>query len=81
MLSIILTSATVFPDLSSEAIEKILIGGSMLGLVGFLFTRILRRDPLVDRADRDRDQRFNEMTMPERRKWRMPSLDRLPAPN
>jgi NRAMP (natural resistance-associated macrophage protein)-like metal ion transporter len=81
LLSIILTSATVFPDLSSEAIEKILIGGSMLGLVGFLFTRILRRDPLVDRADRDRDQRFNEMTMPERRKWRMPSLDRLPAPN
>jgi NRAMP (natural resistance-associated macrophage protein)-like metal ion transporter len=81
LLSIILTSATVFPDLSSEAIEKILIGGSMLGLVGFLFTRILRRDPLVDRADRDRDQRFNEMTLPERRKWRMPSLDRLPAPN
>ena len=81
LLSIILTTATVFPDVTGDTILKILIGGSMLGLVGFLFTRILRRDPLVDRADRDRDQRFNEMTMPERRKWRMPPLDRLPAPN
>jgi Mn2+/Fe2+ NRAMP family transporter len=81
LLSIILTVGTVFPDVTGDTILKILVGGSMLGLVGFLFAVGTRkRRGVVPAAVKD-DQRFADMTMLERRTWRMPPLDRLPAPN
>ncbi len=84
LLSIILTIATVFPDVAGNTLLKILIGGSMLGLFGFVFAvaaRKRRRDATTGATDNNHDQRFADMTMLERRNWRMPSLDQLSAPN
>jgi hypothetical protein len=84
LLSIVLTVATVFPELTSNIILKILIGGSMLGLIGFMFAVTARKrchDAPVATNDNDTDQRLAEMTMLKRRDWRMPPLERLPAPN
>jgi NRAMP (natural resistance-associated macrophage protein)-like metal ion transporter len=83
LLSIILTVATIFPDVTGDTILKILIGGSLLGLIGFLFAVAAcrsRNDKPVGTQQNDLDKRFAEMTMPKRRDWRMPPLDRLPAP-
>jgi NRAMP (natural resistance-associated macrophage protein)-like metal ion transporter len=83
LLSIILTVATVFPGVSGGTILKILIGGSMLGLTGFLLSvaaRKLRHDAPAGAKDNDHHKSFAGMTMIERRNWRMPPLERLPAP-
>ncbi|WP_420968278.1 NRAMP family divalent metal transporter [Bradyrhizobium sp. B120] len=74
MLSVILTAAVLFPDLSEAWIIGILIGGSLLGLAvtaavklyemlshGRASSRFKHKPPLFDRDT-----------------WRMPPLDRLP---
>ncbi|WP_269505817.1 NRAMP family divalent metal transporter [Burkholderia sp. IMCC1007] len=68
MLSIILTASVMYPDISSEAILDVLVGGSVLAIVGYLATVLIRRhkrvvEPGVDRTLRDT--------------WRMPPLDTL----
>jgi NRAMP (natural resistance-associated macrophage protein)-like metal ion transporter len=72
MLSIILTASVMYPDISGETILEVLAGGTLLAVVGFIATLMLRKrsqetaEPVVDRAQRD--------------SWRMPPLDELPAP-
>jgi Mn2+/Fe2+ NRAMP family transporter len=79
VLSIILTAATVFPDISGPTIIAILVGGIGLFALGYLGAQLMRRSggstghhehagtaQAVDRAHRDT--------------WRMPPLDELPPP-
>jgi NRAMP (natural resistance-associated macrophage protein)-like metal ion transporter len=84
LLSIILTVATLFPGVTGDTILKILTGGVMLGLTGFLFAAAVRghRRNITAAATNDNlDQRYANMTEHERRNWRMPTLDQLPAPH
>ncbi len=79
MLSIILTTATVFPNMSGETILAILGGGSALGAVGFgIFT-------LVRRSSGEEDDAGTSVTPAAARtmraNWRMPPLAALAAPN
>jgi Mn2+/Fe2+ NRAMP family transporter len=78
MLSIILTAATVFPDISEETIVAVLGGGTALGIAGFALVALLRRRRAgiadVGLADPDRTHVVRAM-------WRMPPLHELPSPN
>jgi Mn2+/Fe2+ NRAMP family transporter len=76
VLSIILTAATVYPDISGAAIVGILIGATVLAIAGYATTEILRKargasavedTPAPNQATRDT--------------WRMPPLEALPKPN
>ncbi|WP_124096077.1 NRAMP family divalent metal transporter [Burkholderia gladioli] len=76
MLSVVLTAATVFPDISGESIVDILAGGSALGVVGFVCTRFYRHSRFPLRAvgaPRWSDE--------EKRVWRMAPIEQLPAPS
>ncbi len=76
MLSIVLTAATVFPDISGETIVDILAGGSALGVVGFVCTLFYRNSRFPLRAigaPRWSDE--------EKRVWRMAPIEQLPAPS
>jgi len=66
LLSVILTAATVFPDLSGETMLWVLGGGSVAGAVGFL-------------AFRPRTGVVGESTG-TRANWTMPPLHTLPPP-
>ncbi|WP_019937112.1 NRAMP family divalent metal transporter [Bordetella sp. FB-8] len=77
MLSVILTMATVLPDLSGAAILEILGGGTTLGIAGYLLTRLVLpprkpKDSASDPAAQPRQA--------QKAGWRMPALDQLPAP-
>jgi len=74
-LSIILTAATVFPDMSGPAILLVLGGGTALGVAGFAAMMLLRRAPARNEQPDLRQARVL------RANWRMPPLDELPAPN
>jgi hypothetical protein len=74
MLSIILTAAVMYPDISGETIVDVLAGGTVLAIAGFAASVLLRRasgiswtvqtaQASVERAQRDT--------------WRMPPLDTL----
>jgi hypothetical protein len=79
VLSVILTAATVFPDISSKAIVAILVGGMALFAAGFAGTQWMRRAgrPTQDGAASGR----GGATEPANRySWRMPPLDELPPP-
>jgi len=79
MLSIILTAATVFPDMTGETILAVLGGGTALGIAGFAFVTVLRRkrgDPAADGVPVDTSQ-----APAIRATWRMPPLHALPPPN
>ena len=79
MLSIILTTATVFPDISGETIVTVLGGGTVLGIIGFAGFTLLR----ARRGD------YTPVNGPIlqgqlrtlRATWRMPPLDMLPTPH
>ena len=77
MLSIILTMATVFPDLSGEAILEILGGGTVLGIVGYAATRLFLMPRKPDAKVQDRPAAQQQAA---KAGWRMPPLDQLPAP-
>ncbi|MFF7989128.1 NRAMP family divalent metal transporter [Kitasatospora xanthocidica] len=70
MLSMILTAAVVWPDISSGAILWIMTGCGVTGVlaVGYAFTagRTATKEDPVDRTGREN--------------WRMPPLEDLPAP-
>jgi NRAMP (natural resistance-associated macrophage protein)-like metal ion transporter len=77
MLSVILTAATVFPDMAAGTILAVLGGGTALGLLGFAAFSVLCRPH--DGAggglgDTSRAARVLRAT------WRMPPLDELPQP-
>ncbi len=75
MLSMVLTAATVFPDISGEAIIAGLGLGTALGVAGFATFTLLRRrrgDPATGRIKVDRSRlRILQTT------WRMPPLHTL----
>jgi Mn2+/Fe2+ NRAMP family transporter len=73
MLSIILTASVLFPDISDQQILEILGGGTILGAIGWAVTHLLAR--------RDRQQDTQESPVEKRDNWRMPPIDRLPAPH
>jgi Mn2+/Fe2+ NRAMP family transporter len=84
MLSVILTAATVFPDISGETIVAVLGGGSVLGAVGFVVFTLLRRRHVeavdVDGLANADPARALLRARALRATWRMPPLDALPPP-
>ena len=77
MLSVILTAATLFPDMSGTAIVGILAGGVAVGVVGSAVLALTRREradgPAPARTAAERERARLVLAT-----WRMPSLDRLP---
>lgn len=81
LLSIVLTVATVYPNVTGDVIMEILIGGSILGALGFLFVLMARKGRRnAPGRHGETEQRFTTMTPAQQRNWRMPPLDQLPAP-
>jgi Mn2+/Fe2+ NRAMP family transporter len=80
VLSIVLTAATVFPDMSGDTIVWILVGGSLLALVAYAGWGLLRKasgDSTAD--DGPQPSKLTHAELKEiRASWRMPSLDQLP---
>ena len=72
MLSLVLTASVLFPDISESQIVAILIGGSVLALVGTIAIRIIGGP----RATTARGA-YTDPTA-ERSHWRMPPLEQLP---
>jgi Mn2+/Fe2+ NRAMP family transporter len=84
MLSVILTAATAFPDISGDTIVATLGGGSVLGAVGFIVFTLLRHRH-VEAVDVDGPADVDPARALLRARalratWRMPSLDALPPP-
>ncbi|UVK49435.1 divalent metal cation transporter (plasmid) [Mesorhizobium sp. AR07] len=78
MLSIILTAATVFPNISGETILIALGGGTFLGIAGFAAFALFRRNrgetTTEDNVSDSAQMRASRVT------WTMPPLDQLPPP-
>jgi len=79
VLSIILTAATVFPDISARAILALLIGGVVLFAAAYLGSEAIRRG--ARRAPYAEAGEATACGTPATRiNWRMPPLDELPPP-
>jgi len=78
LLSIILTAATVFPDISGEIIVAALVGGTLLGIAGFMVFSLLHRNR-GEAAISDNKSK-PDLTGISRVTWTMPSLDLLAPP-
>jgi len=78
MLSIILTAATVFPDISGETIVIALGGGTLLGIAGFAAFALLRRNR--GETTTEENASGSAQTRASRVTWTMPPLDQLPPP-
>jgi len=79
VLSIILTAATVFPDISASAILALLIGGVVLFAAAYLGSEAIRRG--ARRAPYAEAGEAAACGTPATRiNWRMPPLDELPPP-
>jgi len=79
VLSIILTAATVFPDISGAAILKILVGGCGLAAAVYVaveLSRKLRATTVAEDASGLNKPALKEL----RNTWRMAPLEDLPAP-
>lgn len=76
MLSIILTAAVIFPDISGEAIVGILLGGTLIAMLATLAVKVVQ-------ANRDLAEVTPAPVEPVQEKsgWRMPSLDELKPMN
>ena len=79
VLSVILTAATVFPDISGQAIIDILAGGMALFAAGFAGTQWMRR---FGRSGQQSEVsgHVDATEQANRYSWRMPPLDELPPP-
>jgi branched-subunit amino acid transport protein len=76
VLSIILTAATVYPDLSGETIVAMLIAGASASALGYAVIRFMqRRENIGQQQAKD-----NGDAVVAREQWRMPPLDMLPPP-
>ena len=69
LLSLVLTAAVVFPDISDRAIVAILAGGAVLGVLGFLAVRLF--------AGPAREAVAPDAVGADRATWRMPQLAEL----
>ena len=69
VLSLVLTASVVFPDITDRAIMAILVGGAVLGVIGFLAIRLFVKP--VPAAE------IGEAVPADRATWRMPPLARL----
>jgi Mn2+/Fe2+ NRAMP family transporter len=78
MLSMILTAATVFPDLSGETIIVILCGGTVLGVLGF--GALVLTGSLGLRQSATNGPALQARLRAMRTTWRMPPLEALPPP-
>ncbi|MDP9107551.1 MAG: divalent metal cation transporter, partial [Pseudomonadota bacterium] len=77
MLSIILTSAVLFPDISSNAIAAILVGGSITGVGVTIVVKLIR-----SRRDRVHGTLAAEIEhLADAAHWRMPPLNQLKPMN
>ncbi|MGA8135937.1 Nramp family divalent metal transporter [Pseudomonas gingeri] len=75
LLSVVLTSAVAFPDMSGETITDILIGGGVVGLVIAIAVNVLHARKAVDEASlTDKTTTFTQEMM---NSWRMPPLGQL----
>jgi Mn2+/Fe2+ NRAMP family transporter len=79
MLSVVLTAATIFPDLSGPMMVTILGGGTLLGVAGFAAFLALRPAALQARPAEGPVLRTELRTL--RSRWRTPPLDTLPPPS
>ncbi|MGF6261576.1 NRAMP (natural resistance-associated macrophage protein)-like metal ion transporter [Paraburkholderia youngii] len=79
VLSIILTAATVFPDISGAAIVKILVGGCGLAMAVYAAVELSRKSRGADVGHGALP--LNKPALKElRNTWRMPPLEDLSAP-
>ena len=79
VLSIILTAATVYPDISGAAILKILVVGCAVGAVIYATVELSRK--LRGGAGADDELPLSRTALKESRNtWRTPPLEDLPAP-
>ena len=74
MLSIILTAAVIFPDISGEAIVAILVGGTVIGVVATIGATIMQNK-------RTLNEPAQLEPVQDKASWRMPSLDKLKPMN
>jgi Mn2+/Fe2+ NRAMP family transporter len=81
VLSIILTAATVFPDISGNTIVAILVGGLALFALGYLGTLLAQRLRRKTIPRSQRNTAAQNDARDTRDSWRMPALDQLPPPN
>ncbi|MEX3856362.1 MULTISPECIES: Nramp family divalent metal transporter [Paraburkholderia] len=79
VLSIILTAATVYPDISGAAIVKILAGGCGLATAVYAAVELSRKARSTAAAD-DAPAINKPAQKALRNTWRMPPLEDLPAP-
>jgi len=78
VLSVILTAATVFPDIPGKAIVTILVGGIALFAAGFVGTQWMRAGR--PGQDGEASGRVSAAELANRYSWRMPPLDELAPP-
>jgi len=74
LLSIILTAAVVFPDMSGETITDILIGGGVVGLVIAIAVNVLHAREEADKGIPKQERKVDLKTMYS---WRMAPLAQL----
>jgi NRAMP (natural resistance-associated macrophage protein)-like metal ion transporter len=81
VLSIILTAATVFPDIGGGTIMAILVGGLALFALGYVATQVEQRlrGKTIPRSQRNAAAEYDARDA--RDSWRMPPLGKLPRPN
>ena len=72
MLSIVLTAAVIFPDISGDAIVGILAGGSLIAVLTTLGVKIVQSRRTVPAI-----ASFEPLSVQDKTGWRMPSLDQL----
>ncbi|WP_342620796.1 NRAMP family divalent metal transporter [Rhodoferax sp. GW822-FHT02A01] len=73
MLSVILTAAVLFPDISDAHILGVLVGGTVLGAILALAVKVYERYQGVQVSE----DTLLPMTQVERDNWRMPAMDML----
>ncbi|MFP4890792.1 NRAMP family divalent metal transporter [Paraburkholderia sp. EG304] len=76
MLSIILTASVIYPDIAAETIIEVLVGGTLLAVVGYAASIGLRKL----RGESAAAEPTPGYTKEARNTWRMPPLDELPPP-
>jgi hypothetical protein len=80
VLSIILTAATIFPDIGGSTIMAILIGGLALFALGYVATQVAQRKRR--KTPHSQCNTAAEIDVRDGRDaWRMPPLGELPPPN
>jgi hypothetical protein len=73
MLSVILTAAVLFPEISDAHILGVLIGGTVIGAIMAFAVKLIERKNGVQQV---KDE-LPDMTQSERENWRMPALETL----